>query len=240
MIDSANSFDLSVVIPVHNEEGILVSAVHDLLARLPALGLAFEIILVENGSLDRTLEIGMSLAKEHRELVILSVDEPNYGRAMRHGIESARGRYVVCDEVDICDVDFYHRALSILRSGHAQMVIGSKAMEGSLDHRPRMRRFATFVINQMLRALVRFEGTDTHGLKAFVRESLTPIVGACVVERDLFASELVIRAGRSDLRVVEIPVAIVEKRPPSIDLMRRVPNVLLGLARLVLAIRMGR
>jgi hypothetical protein len=61
------------------------------------------------------------------------------------------------------------------------------------------------------------------------------------VDKDLFASEFVIRAGRlSDIKVVEIPVEIIEKRPPSIDLVRRVPAVLKGLGRLFVAIRFGR
>ena len=57
-----------------------------------------------------------------------------------------------------------------------------------------------------------FEGTDTHGLKAFLREPLLPISQACVVEKDVFASEFVIRAYRAGLRVREIPVRVLEKR----------------------------
>ena len=49
----------------------------------------------------------------------------------------------------------------------------------------------------MLRVALDFRGTDTHGLKAFHRETLLPVVEACVIDRDLFASELVIRAGRA-------------------------------------------
>jgi hypothetical protein len=82
-----------------------------------------------------------------------------------------------------------------------------------------------------------FRGTDTHGLKAFKRAALLPIARACVVEKDVFASEFVIRAYRANLRVREIPVRVLEKRPPSINLMKRVPNVLRSLAKLTWAIR---
>jgi hypothetical protein len=58
-----------------------------------------------------------------------------------------------------------------------------------------------------------------------------------VVERDLFASELVIRSERQKVRVLEIPVEIIEKRPPSINLVKRVPHVLKNLATLVWVIR---
>jgi hypothetical protein len=64
-----------------------------------------------------------------------------------------------------------------------------------------------------------------------------PIVDACVIDRDLFTSELVIRAGRAGLRVVEIPIRLAEKRPPAINLAKRVPRVLSGLARLTWVIR---
>jgi len=83
-----------------------------------------------------------------------------------------------------------------------------------------------------------FQGTDTHGLKAFRRSVLAPIAAACVVDKDLFASEFVIRAERAGIQIREIPVRVKEKRAPSIHLFRRVPNVLKNLAKLVVAIRL--
>jgi hypothetical protein len=113
-------------------------------------------------------------------------------------------------------------------------------MSGAEDRRPWMRHAATLVSNGMLRVLVGFHGTDTHGLKAFRRERLVPVAEMCVVDRDLFASEFVIRAEREGRRVVEIPVHIVEKRPPSINLFKRVPKVLRDIARLTYVIRFPR
>ena len=78
----------------------------------------------------------------------------------------------------------------------------------------------------MLRVSLGFRGTDTHGLKAFRRIALLDIVADCLVDRDVFASEFVIRADRGRVRINEIPVRVVEKRPPSINLFKRVPNVL--------------
>ena len=110
-------------------------------------------------------------------------------------------------------------------------------MAGAEDKRPMTRHAATLVINGMLRVLVGFRGTDTHGLKAFRRDRVSPVARRCLVDRDLFASEFVIRADREGLRVVEIPVHIVEKRPPSVNLFKRVPKVLRDMARLTYAIR---
>jgi hypothetical protein len=145
---------------------------------------------------------------------------------------AARGRYVICDEIDLCDVDFYERALPLLRAGDCELVVGSKAMPGATDHRPLIRRAATRVINGLLRLTLDFHGTDTHGLKAFVREPLLAVIQKCVVERDLFASEFVIRAERDAKKIKEIPVRVEEKRRPAINLMRRVPRVFGNLARL--------
>ena len=117
------------------------------------------------------------------------------------------------------------------------MVVGSKAARGAVDRRPLIRRVATRVHNGLLRLVLGFQGTDTHGLKAFRRERLAPVARACVVDRDVFASEFVVRAWRDGFRVLEIPIQLEEKRRPWINLLRRVPNVLRQVARLVWVIR---
>ncbi len=228
---------VSIVIPVYNEEGILREAITELREQLVPFGWTYEIIICENGSADQTVTLGNHLAGELPEVQFFSMGEPNYGKALREGILRARGTFVICDEIDLCDTDFYRRAMDLLIHEDAEMVVGSKAMKGAHDQRPLLRRAATRVINGMLRAALDFRGTDTHGLKAFRRERLLPIVRQCVIDKDLFASELVIRAGRAGVHVVEIPVLVAEKRRPAIHLMKRVPNVLRGLARLTYTIR---
>src|SRR5262249_3942471 len=157
---------------------------------------------------DRTAELAAHLAAERPDVRAFSLGEPNYGKALRRGILEARGTYVICEEIDLCDLDFHRRALEHLRHGDCDMVVGSKAMRGARAAPPLLRRTATRVINGMLRVALDFRGTDTHGLKAFHRQTLLPIVEACVIDRDLFASELVIRAGRAELHVLEIPVRL--------------------------------
>jgi glycosyltransferase involved in cell wall biosynthesis len=238
--------DVSIVIPVYNEEGILREAVTELLDGLDALrtalhapALGFEVILAENGSSDSTAELAAHLAAERPDVRTFSLGEPNYGKALRRGILEARGEIVICEEIDLCDHDFHRRALEHLRHHDCEMVVGSKAMKGASDERPLLRRVATRVINGMLRVALDFRGTDTHGLKAFDRATLLPIVEACVIDRDLFASELVIRAARAGIGVIEIPVRLHEKRPPAINLVKRVPRVLRGMAKLTYVIRFG-
>ena len=228
---------VSIVIPVYNEEGILASSIAELREKLRGFPWSYEILISENGSRDRTVELAQELARDAPEVQVHSLGEPNYGKALKQGILRARGKFVICDEIDLCDVEFYRRALELLESGRAEMVVGSKVMKGANDDRPLFRHVATIVLNGMLRVAVGFRGTDTHGLKAFDRETLLPIVEQCVIDRDLFASEFVIRAGREGKNVVEIPLRVQEKRKPSINLTKRVPNVLRNLVRLTYVIR---
>ena len=228
---------ISIVIPVYNEEAILNAAVVDLVDRLSTLDWPYELILAENGSRDRTVEIAEGLAERFAEVHTFSFGQPNYGGALKQGILRARGEFVICDEIDLCDTDFYVRAMALLETNEADFVVGSKAMHGASDERPFVRRVATKVINGMLRISLGFRGTDTHGLKAFRRAAVVDVARSCLVDKDLFASELVIRAERGGVRVVEIPVRVLEKRQPAIHLFRRVPNVLRNMARLIYAIR---
>jgi glycosyltransferase involved in cell wall biosynthesis len=227
---------ISIVIPVYNEAKIVREAATELSRKLSALGWDYEIVLTENGSTDGTQQILAQLAAEESRIRFLHGEEPNYGKALKSGILDSRGDQVVCDEIDLCDVGFYQRALPMLDGG-ADLVIGSKAMKGADDARPLVRRVATRVITLLLRLTTGFRGTDTHGLKAFRRDRLLDVVRACVVDRDLFASELVIRAQRMGRDVREIPIALREKRPPSTNLFQRVPRVLKGLLQLGWTIR---
>lgn len=233
---------ISIVIPIYNEEAILHAAVVDLRERLAPMGWSYEIILAENGSRDRTVEIGQELANkygsaESGQVKIISMGEPNYGKALKQGILLARGEIVICDEIDLCDADFHRRAVDLLETGDADLVIGSKLLDGAEDDRPVIRHVASIAYSSMLRVLLGFRGTDTHGLKAFRRAALLDVVRACLVDKDVFASEFVIRADRGGIRTTEIPVRVIEKRPPSINLFKRVPNVLKSVAKLTYAIR---
>jgi glycosyltransferase involved in cell wall biosynthesis len=227
----------TIIIPIYNEEAILHAAVVDLIDRLTRFDWSYELILAENGSTDRTVAIATELSKRFPQLRLLGIEAPNYGKALRRGILAAVGEYVFCDEIDLCDTDFCERAMQILEADQADFVVGSKLLAEAEDKRPLLRRAGSLVITGLLRAALGFRGTDTHGLKAFRRSRLVDIANRCVVDKDLFASEFVIRAEREGIRIREIPVTIREKRPPSINLFRRVPNVLMNLGRLIVAIR---
>jgi len=229
--------DISVVIPVYNEEKIISDSLEELHKMLSGFGRSFEIIISENGSTDRTKELLSELATKFDNVKYLTSDTPDYGAALKKGILAARGDIIICDEIDLCIYDFYKSSIDLLTKGDAELVIGSKLLSGAKDERPLLRHIATIIINFLLRILLGFKGSDTHGLKSFKRERLLPIVNKCLVTKDLFASEFVIRAERDDVRIREIPLDVKEKRKPSINLFKRVPNVLKNLVKLFYALR---
>jgi glycosyltransferase involved in cell wall biosynthesis len=228
---------VSIVIPVHNEEPILHAAVVDLRERLADAAYSWELILAENGSTDGTVRIAQALAGKYPAITVLSHPAPNYGAALKAGLLQARGEFVICDEIDLCDVDFHRKALELLESTNADMVVGSKLLSGASDERPAVRHAASYLYSTLLRWLLGFRGTDTHGLKALRKATVVPIVESCIVDRDVFSSELVIRAERAKLEILEIPIRVMEKRPPTINLIRRVPRVIGAVARLAWALR---
>ena len=239
---AVQNIDLSIVIPVYNEESIVVQSIRELVQGLQTHAafqdLHWELILSANGCVDQTVPLFEAMQQNDQRLRLLESPEANYGKALKKGILAAHGRWVICDEIDLGDLDFYRRALTMLQQHGYDLIVGSKRMPESNDKRPALRRLASSGVTLLLRAATGFRGTDTHGLKAFERKKLLPVVKICVVDKDMFASELVVRAHRDpSLRAGEIPVHVQEKRAPSIHLVRRVPNVLKQLIILAWVIR---
>src|SRR6266566_1148376 len=135
---------ISIVIPIYNEQAILHAAVVDLRERLRPFGWSYEIILAE---------------KYPDEVRFISLGEPNYGKALKQGILVARGQIVICDEIDLCDADFHRRAIDVLDSGEADLVIGSKLLAGAEDDRPMVRHAASIAYSSLLRVVLGFRGT---------------------------------------------------------------------------------
>ena len=229
--------ELSVVMPAHNEEDLLDKAVHTVVDGLRDRGRTFEVIVVENGSRDRTASVAVALAEEVPEVRALSSPEPDYGRALRTGFLAARGEVVVNFDVDYVDLDFLDAAVAeVSAEGGPVVVVGSKRIAGARDERVPLRRLVTAVFSMVLRYGFGLRVSDTHGMKALRRTPLLPVVEACRFGTDLFDTELVLRAERSGLRAVEIGVAVEERRPSRSSILRRIPRTLSGLIRLRVAL----
>lgn len=225
--------EVSVVMPAHNEEGLLDTTLTDVTKALRGRDLRFEVLVVENGSTDATLADARAFAADDDSVVVLTRPTADYGEAMRAGILGATGAVVVVFDVDYYDAEFVDRVLpSLTVDGGPAIVVGSKRAPGTTDTRPWPRRAITAGFTTVLRFGFGLGVSDTHGMKAMRREVVEPIVRRCRHGTDLFDTELVLRADRAGLVVAEVPVTVEERRPSRTPIARRVARTLVGLVRL--------
>ncbi len=224
---------ISVVMPAHNEQELLVRAVESVVAGLGKLTDDFEVLICENGSVDATAAIAAELADTSAAIHHHHLDDADYGRALRAGFCAARGALVANFDVDLVDFDFLDRALDLLESTpEAAIVVGTKRGPGAEDQRAIGRRVVTAVYSVVLRRGFGLGVRDTHGLKLLRRQPLVDVVGACRYGGDIFDTELILRAERAGLGVRELPIRVSDQRPPRTSILQRIPRSLLGLARL--------
>ena len=224
---------ISVVMPAHDEEPFLASAVGEVVNGLRSVGRAFEIVVVENGSTDATAAVAAGLAAEYPEVRTLSLAQADYGNALRHGFLAAEGRAVAIFDVDYYDLGFLERALEALnRPDGPSVVVGSKRGPGAEDTRAPSRKLVTWVFSTVLHVGFGLKVSDTHGMKVLRRDDVVALVQGSRFGTDLFDTELVIRAERAGMRVDELPVRVEETRPSRTSIARRIPRSIVGLARL--------
>jgi glycosyltransferase involved in cell wall biosynthesis len=232
------TYDLTVVLPAYNEHEILASTVRAIVSGLRSRQLTFEVIVVENGSTDDTLAIGRQLERLHREVRVEHRDAADYGAALRHGLLEAQGDFVANFDCDYYDLEFLDRALQRLHANDAlAVVVASKRGEGARDERAWPRRLVTAVFATILSKGFGLHVSDTHGMKVLRRAAVESHARASTLGRDLFDTELILRAERAGLATGEVPVAVHELRPARTSIARRVPRTLVGLARLRWALR---
>lgn len=224
---------ISVVLAAHNEEPYLTATVTELVSGLRSRDLDFEIIVAENGSTDGTVALAQRLSEEEPEVRYLSLPSPDYGAALRAGLLEAKGDIVVNFDVDYYDLTFLDRALARMdESDRPAVVVGSKRQAGSVDSRVWSRRLVTYGFTTILRVGFGLSVSDTHGMKALRRTAVRPIAEICKFRTDLFDSELVIRAERGGLTVVDLPVAVAETRPSRTPILKRMATSVVGLAKM--------
>ncbi len=218
----------SIVVPVYNEGMFLPKAMPALIGEIEQLSVPYHLMIVENGSTDGTAEIARSLIGA-APVAVVSLSEPDYGAAMRHGFLAAEGDWIVNFDIDYFSADFLRR---VLATSGADLVIGSKRDPNSEDRRPAIRRLATSVFNILLRTILGSRVSDTHGMKAFSSDLVKKITPQVRSTQDLFDTELVIRAERAGYTIAEVPVVVEEIRTAKSSLVKRVPRTILGLWRI--------
>src|SRR5712664_979388 len=201
--------ELSIVIPSFNEELRLPVTLAEISAYIRASKRETEVIVIDDGSTDRTADVANSFSGEiQRLLVIANKKNRGKGYSVRHGMLEARGRIVLFTDADLsAPIEEADKLLAAL--GGYEVAIGSRGVDPSLIevHQSPLREFAGKVFNAVVRAVTGLDFTDTQcGFKAFVREHARIVFEQQRIERFGFDPEILFLAKRHGLRAIEIPV----------------------------------
>lgn len=194
--------DVSIVMPCLNEEGSVAMSVHKASQWLDRSGFTGEVVVVDNGSDDHSVDEAMGAGAR-----VIFEARRGYGSALRRGIASSRGRWVFmgdCDETyDYSDLAPFIKELE----AGADVVVGNRYAGGiqpgamTWSHRYLGTPVLTFLVKLFSQSNL---GDSQCGLRAFTRQAYD----AMELHSDgmEFASEMIIKATRLHLNVAEVPI----------------------------------
>ena len=176
--DGCALMKLSVVIPAHNEEGSIAETVRAIALRLDEEGIEKEIIVIDDGSSDRTGQIGAQLQTEDPDVRCIRNDGPNgFGFAIRRGLKLFSGDAVAIVMADLSDspddlVTYYR----VLEEGY-DCAFGSRFMAGaSVSDYPALKLTLNRIVNAFIRVLFGHGYNDTtNAFKAYRREVIDTV-----------------------------------------------------------------
>ncbi|MEM3833352.1 MAG: glycosyltransferase family 2 protein [Thermoprotei archaeon] len=200
---------LSVILPAYNEGDTIQEAIGKIDRILKNVKLDYELIVVDDGSLDDTRMKAVNYANNNAHVRVIGYGR-NMGKgyAMKTGFEHAKGDSVIFLDSDL-DIDPRQivRYVEALRFG--DVVVASKWHPQSRVEMPLMRKFLSFGFNALVKLLTGIKLRDTQtGLKAVRRKSLERVFSRLAVKRFAFDVELLALANLYGLKVVELPVEI--------------------------------
>lgn len=199
---------LSIIIPAHNEERRLPRALEAIDSFLQSWGQSAEVIVVENGSTDRTAEIVEAFARDHPYVRLIRDPQRGKGRAVRQGMLAARGRYRY-----ICDADLSTPIEEVVKFlppqlDHFDVAIGSREAPGARRiGEPLYRHLIGRVFNTIVRLLAVPGFQDTQcGFKMFRAEAAEDLFRTQRLDGMSFDVEVLFIARLRGYRIVEVPV----------------------------------
>ena len=222
--------NFSVVVPIYNEEEILIDSCNKIYKICKKMGLDFEIIFSENGSTDKTLALINDFSSGRPECKVISDNLANYGVALRNGFKEAKNEIIISFDIDYFSEQFLIDSLSLEKKFSA--ITASKRLSDSQDGRKIIRRIATNFFVLILKILFQTSMSDTHGMKGIRRSSCEKQIQNVVSTQDLFDTELLLRIERSGGNIYEVPAMVNEIRPSVSVIYSRIPRTLYSLIKL--------
>lgn len=199
---------LSIIIPAHNEAKRLPDTLEQVFGFLKKQTFTSEVIVVENGSNDKTFEIAQKFTEQHTNLRVLHSDQRGKGLAIQRGVAEAHGEYVF-----LCDADLSMPIEEITKFLPPQLTnvdiaIGSREAPGAVRyHEPYYRHFTGRIFNTLIRLLVLPTLQDTQcGFKCVRAEVARDIFRYQTLTGWAFDVELLYIARHHRYQIVEIPI----------------------------------
>jgi len=220
---ATSAFQLSIIVPSFNEEVRLPASLERVAAYIDSSNRTTEVLVVDDGSTDRTAEVAASFSKRIANLRVLQNGQNRgKGYSVRHGMLEARGEAVLFTDADLsAPIEEAAKLLSALEK--YDVAIGSRAMNRKLIevHESPFREFAGIIFNAIVRLVLLLPFVDTQcGFKAFRRERCRLVFEQQRIERFGFDPELLYLARHHGLKAIEIPVRWSHSPATKINMMR--------------------
>jgi glycosyltransferase involved in cell wall biosynthesis len=204
---------LSVIVPAYNEEKAIVRSLEE--ACRAFAGFEFELVVVDDGSLDATYRLVQQVAQADPRILAVHYDlNRGKGHALRYGFEHTRGERVAFLDADL---DLHPRLvcqlMAVMDQTQADVVIGSKLHPLSQVDYPLRRRLLSLSYYYMIRLMFGLPVLDTQtGVKLFRREVLTTVLPQVTIEGFAFDLQLLVLAHRNAYRIEGAPVVLTFQR----------------------------
>jgi dolichol-phosphate mannosyltransferase len=195
--------------PAYNEERLIESSLGKIEGIVQKTGYSYELIVVDDGSLDKTALRAETYAKKNGHVRVVSYKEnEGKGSAVKSGFMHAQSNIVVFLDGDL-EIEPEQIGLYVKALEDADIVIGSKWLSQSEVQMPLLRRVLSHGFNAIVKLLVGIKFCDTQtGLKAVRKDVLEEVFSRLTVKRYAFDVELLTLANVLGLRIVELPVRI--------------------------------
>lgn len=199
---------LSIVIPAHNEESRLPGTLEAIHTFLLKQSYSAEILVIENGSADRTYEVASQYCSSIPELKVIHMEERGKGLAVKYGMLEAAGDYrFFCDADLSMPIDEVNRFLPPAIP-EVEITIGSREVVGAVRYNePAYRHFVGRVFNTMVRLVALPNLQDTQcGFKCFRADIARDIFPLQQFKGMSFDAEILFIATMRGYKIIEIPI----------------------------------
>lgn len=200
---------LSILMPMYNEETAVAANILETDGYFRKLGIKYEIIVMDDGSKDRTYDKAMKTSRKHIKVYKLHKNEGK-GGALRRAFDKCDGDLVMFldGDLDIHPKQF-EVLFDIMKSESADVVIGSKRHPKSVLNYPLGRQFLSAGYFFIVKLLFGLPLRDTQtGIKLFKAEVLKKIFHKVLIKRYAFDLELLILAHYNKFKIAEAPVVV--------------------------------